>query len=146
MGNLQPHSLLTVVQILQLSIAPVVLISGVGLIILSQANRMISLLNRTRQLTTDYKQHGDPHLKAQIDLLYERARTIRISLIALLSCILIDALVMLVIFISRTFDIDHGASIIILFALSILSLIVGLIAFIVDVNKNLKAVKIELDS
>ena len=139
-------TLTMVIQILQISIAPVVLISGVGLIILSQTNRMAHLTNRIRQMRAEAKRGDALKLQQQIGLLYRRAKINRLSIISLLLCIFFDALVIFDIFISKIFAIENGLVTTILFTVSLIFLIFGLIAFIVDVNYNLIALKIEIES
>ncbi|MCA9412535.1 MAG: DUF2721 domain-containing protein [Candidatus Omnitrophica bacterium] len=138
-----PYSHDTAVQILQLAIAPVVLISGVGLVILSQTNRMAHVIDRIRHLIAAPNQ--TPASRKQIQLLYARARMIRISIISLILCIFFDALVILEIFIWEIFGLKNGSWATSLFFASILSLIVGIFTFLLDVNGNLRAVKIEID-
>lgn len=139
-------NLTTATQILQVSIAPVVLISGVGLIILSQTNRMAHLTNRIRQMRAEAKRNPEPDLHRQISLLYQRAKLLRASIIALLLCIFFDALVIFDVFISKIFAIENGVITTALFSSSLIFLIIGLFAFIIDVNRNLSALKIEIES
>lgn len=133
----------TAIQILQHAIAPVVLISGVGLVLLSQTNRMAHVIDRIRHLIA--LSHHTPGSEKQIQLLYARARMIRISIISLILCIFFDALVILEIFLWEIFGMKGGSWATTLFFASILSLIVGIFAFLLDVNGNLRAVKIEID-
>ena len=139
-------NLTTVTQILQVSIAPVVLISGVGLIILSQTNRMAHLTNRIRQMRAEAKRNPEPDLHRQISLLYQRAKLLRASIIALLLCIFFDALVIFDVFISKIVAIENGVITTALFSSSLIFLMIGLFTFIMDVNRNLSALKIEIES
>lgn len=132
-----------IVEILQLSIAPVVLISGVGLIILSQTNRMANIISRIRWLKKEIKQ--DEKYREQALLLYRRSSVIRISLIALILCIFFDSVVILIIFIGALSAYNPDLLIIIFFSLSLVSLIIGLAAFLYDVNLNLQAIEKEVD-
>jgi hypothetical protein len=134
-----------VVQILQVSIAPVVLISGVGLIILSQTNRMAHVTGRVRQLVQEWEKERDPRVRRQIDLLYQRARTLRVYIACLVGCILADAAVILDVFLSRLLGLDTAVFAVLLFVLALVLLVAGLIAFLVDVNQNLRALQIEIE-
>jgi hypothetical protein len=141
-----PHySLTSVLEILQIAIAPVVLISGVGLIILSQTNRMAHVISRIRTLLAIREVEKTEERERQIALLYERARMIRVSIISFILCIFFDALVILEIFISKILGMTSGILTTALFILSLLCLIAGIFTFLLDVNQNLRAVKIEID-
>ncbi len=130
-------------QILSVAITPVILISGVGLVLLSQTNRMAHVIDRIRHLIGS--PHPTPSSRKQVVLLYARARTIRISIISLILCMFFDALVILEIFLWEIFGLSDGRWLTAFFFGSILSLIVGIFAFLLDVNNNLRAVKIEID-
>lgn len=132
-----------IISILQLSIGPVVLISGVGLIILTQTNRMANITSRIRWI----KKEGEPsqQSRAQILLLYKRSRVVRFSLIALILCIFFDSLVILALFAAALLGVNWIFLVISLFTLSLFSLITGLGLFLFDVNLNLRAIQIEVE-
>ncbi len=135
-----------VVQILQVAIAPVVWVSGIGLLILSQTNRMAHIMDRIRHLQAEFETKDDEQSRKQVHLLFNRAKIVRVSLIALLISILFDVLVMINLFLFKAYGIDDGTSVIVLFSCSLLALIVGLIAYIIEVNKNLNALSIEVNA
>lgn len=143
---MEEYNLTTVIRILQVSIAPVVLISGVGLIILSQTNRMAQIITRIRQLIASDDPANSCQHDRQIQLLYNRSKMVRISIISLLICIFFDALVIIDIFASSILGFENGMPATVLFSISLLFLIIGLAAFIIDVNMNLRAVRVEIDN
>ena len=132
-----------IISILQLSIGPVVLISGVGLIILSQTNRMTNITSRIRWIKKEVEPNQQS--RAQILLLYRRSRVVRFSLIALILCIFLDSLVILALFAAALLGVNWVYLVISLFTLSLISLIIGLASFLFDVNLNLKAIQIEVE-
>jgi|AntRauTorckE6833_2_1112554.scaffolds.fasta_scaffold34302_2 hypothetical protein len=132
-----------IISILQLSIGPVVLISGVGLIILSQTNRMTNITSRIRWIKKEVEPNQQS--RAQILLLYRRSRVVRFSLIALILCIFLDSLVILALFAAALLGVNWVYLVISLFTLSLISLIIGLGSFLFDVNLNLKAIQIEVE-
>ena len=79
-------------------------------------------------------------------MLFSRAKIVRVSLIALLISVIFDALIMINLFVFKAYGIDDGTSVIVLFSCSLLSLIVGLMAYIIEVNKNLNALSIEVNA
>jgi hypothetical protein len=137
-------SINNIIQILQLSIVPTVLISGVGLLILTLNNRMAHLLDRIRKLIEDYRVSDDVMLKTQIDLLYRRGKILRKSVFCLVTSIFIDVLVILSVFSIKLFALNGGELIVVLFILSMISFVLGLCYFIYDVNLNLRALKVEM--
>ena len=71
------------VPILQLAIGPVILISGIGLLLLTLTNRFGRLLDRARLLSRDRAGSGQDAegASAQIDILHRRAAILRLSII-----------------------------------------------------------------
>lgn len=135
------------VPVLQIAIAPVILISGVGLFLLSLTNRFGRALDRTREI--HHKLLGaipsDHHrLSSQVDILYRRARMIQFSIIMAAVSALCAALLILTLFLAALLKWEASAVITLIFIGCLLSLIVSLIAFILDIRLALKALKLEL--
>lgn len=92
-----------VVQILTASIAPVIVISGVGLLLLSITNRYGRAIDRARLLARELGE-SDPesarrrHLADQLRLTSERARILRSSMIYASSSIFFVSLTILSLF------------------------------------------------
>lgn len=131
-----------IVEILQLSVAPVVLISGVGLILLSQTNKMTHVINRIRYLND--MSGKDQQRKAQVLMLYRRAGILRMSVIFSILSLFFDALLIPGIFLTQLLNTGSSAIIIICFILSIVFLIAALFFYLLDVNHNLRALYIEV--
>ncbi|MDD5571883.1 MAG: DUF2721 domain-containing protein [Bacteroidales bacterium] len=140
------NSINDVIQILQIAIAPTVLISGVGLLILSLNTRGSLILDRIRSMINEYSVNKKTYIKAEIDLLYKRAKIIRLSIFNLVMSIIINVLVIISIFFIKLLSIENGMIIPILFVVSIVFLFIGLIAFMHDINMNLKAMRIEMQN
>src|SRR5439155_15646956 len=79
------------------AIGPVILISGVGLLLLTMTNRLGRAIDRARQLKAELsKRTGKEHeqVMAQVTIIYQRAKTIRLSIgLASLSALLAAALI-----------------------------------------------------
>ena len=75
------------IQLLQSSISPIVLISGVGLLLLSQTNRLGRVIDRTRALIKEIETNPDvkEKISVQVNILYKRARILRFSISAIYS-------------------------------------------------------------
>lgn len=145
---MQPPSLVQLVPILQLSIAPVILISGVGLLLLTLTNRFGRLLDRSRQLNQQLNGVPPPHepgpLRVQIDILLRRAAILRLSITLGAVTVLLAAILMLLLFISSLFQLEMGGPIVAVFSAAMLALIGSMVAFIRDMNMALTAVRLEV--
>ena len=131
--------------VLQASISPVALISGVGLLILSQTNRLSHVMDRLRQLMERRKaSEPDVRLEKQIAVPHSRAGTLKGAVTAAVTCVLLASALVLLLFTLAVFDMHMELLNIALFALSMLSLIVSLVLFIFDLDQSLHAVEEEL--
>ncbi|WP_345993482.1 DUF2721 domain-containing protein [Sulfurimonas sp. HSL-1716] len=135
------------VSTLQLSIGPVILISGVGLIILSLTNRFGRIIDRTRQLSVEYRSASGADLHrilSELKILTIRAKVIRGSNFMAVLSVLFVSFIIIGLFWSALFKINIGYLIVALFIASIISLIWALFLFIYDLELSLKALWIEL--
>ena len=137
------------IPILQVSIGPVILISGVGLILLSMTNRFGRILDRSRQLTSELRSAGDGqgHASAaeQISILYRRARMVRVAIFLAAISVLLAALLIILLFLTALFRYDSAILVITLFIVCMTSLIISLILFLKDINLSLSAFSLEVD-
>jgi len=132
---------------LQLAIGPVILISGIGLILLSITNRYGRLLDRARRLTGDL--HGASeadHIRliAQLRILSSRAVLVRASITFAALSILLAAILIISLFLGALLQLEIVAIIIGIFVLGMLSLIFSLLFFLSDINLSLKALWLEI--
>jgi len=137
------------VPVLQVAIGPVILISGVGLLLLTLSNRFGRAVDRSRLLAREMRQAEAPErfrLSKQVEILYRRARLIRLSITLVVVSVLLSALLIIVLFSTALLHLEVGLLIIALFIASLISLIVGLAAFIQEIHLSLKALKVELFS
>ncbi len=132
---------------LQLSISPVILISGVGLILLSLTNRFGRTVDRTRQLSVEYRSSSGTdkeRILSELKILSVRAKVIRSSnFLAVLSVLFVSILI-IGLFVSALYHLTITHLLVTLFILSIISLILSLFLFIYDLELSLKALWIEL--
>ncbi len=135
------------VQILQLSIAPMILISGVGMVMLSMSNRFGRLIDRSRQLTQSLRgASGDERdrMLAQLRILWLRAKIVRTGIALANVSALLAALLIINLFLGALFDLRIANVIVTLFVFCLLCLISALILFIADINLSLRALGLEL--
>jgi len=134
------------VPILQLAIGPVILISGVGLLLLTLTNRFGRMLDRSRQLNHERAESPAEAagLRAQIDILHRRAGILRLAVILGSVTVLLVAVLILVLFVTALLKIEAGWLIVTLFCVSQVSLIGSMLAFIREMNLALAAFRLEL--
>ena len=134
-------------QILQSSVSPVIVISSVGLILLSMTNRYGRVIDRARSLGATIDRVPAPeaeNIKRQIFLLYKRCRQLQLACSLASLSILFVSLTVVFLFIIQLFKVEIESLVMLSFILSLLSLITALILFIQDVAASLKALKLEL--
>lgn len=132
---------------LQLAIGPVILISAVGLLILTLNNRMAHSVDRARTLARERATvSGDTleKINGQIDIIYQRARIIRTAMILIIGSALASSILIISLFLSVLFSLDIAWLYGVAFILALGSLIGGLLFFIKDVNNGLEALRIDI--
>jgi hypothetical protein len=134
--------------ILQSSIGPVILISGVGLLLLTLTNRFGRMLDRTRQLNQELlagpaATKVEP-LRTQISILLRRAGILRLSITLGAITVLLAAVLMLLLFLAAWLHLELSGLIALVFCVALLSLIGSMLAFIRDMNLAMKAVRLEV--
>lgn len=136
------------VPILQLSIGPVILISGVGLLLLTLTNRFGRMVDRARTLKHEQAQPTEAaaagRRQAQIDILQRRAWILRLSILLGAVTVLLVSVLILVLFLSALLKLESAFLIVAIFSLALIALIGSMLAFIRDVNLSLVAVRLEL--
>jgi len=146
MSSIRVVPLHQLVPILQLAIGPVILISGVGLLLLTLTNRFGRLLDRARLL--HHERLAMPEdaaaISAQIEILHRRAAILRRSVTLAAVTVLLVAILILVLFVAALLALEAGWLIVVLFCASQISLIGSMLAFIRDMNLALAAVRLEI--
>jgi hypothetical protein len=136
-----------IIPVLQVAIGPVILISGVGLLLLTMTNRLGRAIDRARLLKAELSRRTDEERAqalAQVSILYRRARVVRLSItLAALSALLAAALV-IALFFTALLHSESGLLVSIIFIACMGSLFASLVAFICDINLSLHALKLEL--
>ena len=143
----------TVIQligILSASIAPVIVISGVGLLLLSMTNRYSRVLERARDFIKDLDATQDDArrnlLVEQIRIIYRRARILRLAIILGSTSILFVAVTVLSLFAGQVFRVRVDYVSVPCFGLCLLSLLGSLYFFIKDVTISLTALELEIEA
>ena len=137
------------VPVLQTAIGPVILISGVGLLLLTMTNRLGRAIDRARILVgtlPDATEIRRVKIAAQLQILWRRARLIRLAIALVSVSALAAAILIIVLFLTALWQIETSWIIVILFIVCMLCLIGSLALFIHDINQSLAALKLELEA
>ncbi len=140
-------SLDELIPVLQVAIGPVILISGIGLLLLSMTNRYGRTIDRARQLSRlRQAAEAEPRarIEAQIAIISRRAHLIRRSIFLAATSVLFASILIIVLFISALLRVDVAWAIALMFIACMASFIGALVTFIQDVNQSLVALKLEL--
>jgi hypothetical protein len=132
---------------LQVAIGPVVLVSGIGLLILSMTNRLGRVIDRGRTLArelTELPPEGQARIEAQLHILVRRAEYLRRAITAASISVLLAALLIITLFITAVLRLEEAWLIGALFISSLCALIISLIAFLRDLNESLLAFKLDI--
>ena len=142
-------SLQHIIPQLQVAIGPVILISGIGLLLLTMTNRLGRAIDRARQLAHELAgRTGESRIQtlAQVTILYRRAQTIRWSIMLAVTSALLALGLVITLFVSAFLNWDEGLLISVIFIVCMVSLFASLIAFMCDINLSLHALRLEIKS
>lgn len=134
--------------IIQAAVTPVILISGMGLLLLTMTNRMGRIMDRTRAYAAQFGQ-ADPNKRQYLEQMFEstwrRAKIVRLALTFATSSMLMSAGLVIVIFLGVVLGRDFSGLMLTLFMGAILLLIAALAAFLRDVFVSLSALHVEVE-
>jgi hypothetical protein len=136
------------IPVLQIAIAPVILISGVGLLLLTLTNRFGRATDRTRQILREMREAGATErqrLADQAKILCRRARLIQISIVMGALSALFAAVLILALFLAASLKWESSILISLFFIACLVSLLLSLVTFIMDIRLSLQALKLEID-
>jgi hypothetical protein len=135
------------IPVLEMAIGPVILISGVGLLLLTLTNRFGRILDRARALATELRAMPDvdrARVAGQITMLYHRARLTRASItLAVLGALLASVLI-IALFCAALLQVELGLLISLLFVGCMGLVSASLVVFLWDMHLSLRALKLEL--
>jgi hypothetical protein len=142
-----PDSLSQLIPDIQAAIGPVILISGVGLLLLTMTNRYGRIIDRCRHLAAEAPAaHGADRAKklTQLTILSRRLRIMRSSIFLATLCVLFVSLLIIVLFLASMLRTQATWLVVSFFVAALICLILSLIAFMRDIHISLVAVELEL--
>lgn len=132
---------------IQLAVAPVILISGVGLVLLSMTNRLGRVIDRSRYLCDALHRAAGAERDrtiAQLRILSRRAHVIRLAIALATASILLASVLVVGIFLSALFQWETAVLISVLFISCLAALVASVVVFLHDINLSLDAVEVEV--
>ena len=137
------------IRVLQTSVSPAVLISGVGLLVLSLTNRF-SLISERARSQIALRREADPSHWGSMDrlirLLFRRSRTLLLSTTLALVSVLLAALLIMTLFIHYLWNINLNILVAVMFVCSMVSLVSSLLLFVWDMMFALQVLREDLRS
>ncbi len=141
---MNPVNLLAVIQA---AIAPVVLISGVGLLLLTLSARLGRIVDRTRLVAAEL--HAAPAgersgLEHQLSVLRHRARLIRLSLTLSASAVALVGVVMTLLFLGLVFGWNVTLVCTLLFVAALTCVVIAMFVFVRELSESLVALELSI--
>lgn len=135
------------IPVIQTSVGPVILISGIGLLLLSMTNRLGRIIDRSRLLVEALPRVAaaeQKHLTAQLSVLYQRAKLIRLVIILSTTSVLLAGLLVISLFFAALLQLESAFFVVLCFILCMAALIASLLLFLVELQMSLHALRLEL--
>jgi hypothetical protein len=123
----------TVAEVIQLSVAPVFLLSGTGIFLTVLTNRLARVVERARSLEAASSSADWPLRQGELLVLVRRARLMNRAITLCTVCALLVSFVVVALFVDALAALDLSPLIVILFVTSMLSLIGALLCFLREV-------------
>jgi sterol desaturase/sphingolipid hydroxylase (fatty acid hydroxylase superfamily) len=133
--------------ILQMAIAPTTLVSGVGLLLLCMSQRFATVVERARSIALSASVpagSGRADARRQLYVLSQRARFLRGCVGTAAGSVLLAVLLMVVLVMGSVANVDVAPAAVGLLIACLLTLLLSLGLFLLDVNLSLNALWIEL--
>jgi len=140
-------SLHELIPILQVAIGPVILFSGIGLLLLCMTNRLARVNDRTRHLLLALRSTSEAELEllhSQLHIFSKRALLVRLSIILAASSALLAAVLVITLFLAAILRWEAVVLVVIQFICCMGFLIGSLVVFLRDINLSLVSIKLEL--
>jgi Na+/melibiose symporter-like transporter len=130
-------SITSVAHVIQLAVAPVFLLTGVGAILAVLINRLARVVDRFRVLERLLPATGNDEravLETEMAILSRRARLIHWAISLCTVCALLICIVIATLFVGSVMGVDLSGTIAVLFITAMLALIAGLLCFLREIT------------
>lgn len=144
---MQAEGISTVAHVIQLAVAPVFLLTGVGAILAVLINRLARVVDRFRTLEHTLSGAEDDKLapgQTEMLILTRRARLIHWAISLCTICALFVCVVIATLFIGSMIGVDLSGTISLLFVAAMLTLIAGLFSFLREITLATSSIHVSL--
>lgn len=135
-----------VVSYIQLAVAPVFLLTGVGSMLAVLTSRLARIIDRARAMEDRYKASADSELRrrlhADLKVLSQRSRLVSRAIGFCTACSLFVSLVIAILFVQSLFDVYLHGLVPVLFIVAMGAFIVGLLLFLREIHIATSALRI----
>jgi hypothetical protein len=138
----------TVAQLIQLSIAPVFLLAGIGAILNVLAQRLARVVDRARHLEAEFASFDEvarSKAAAELCILDRRMKVVNHAISACTASALFVCLVVAILFVADLAEFAFATPIALLFILTMLLLIVGLVLFLYEIRLAMRSLRVRRD-
>lgn len=130
---------------IELAVAPVFLLSGIGVFLGVLTNRLARIVDRARRVGESLRQAGNgapEEAREQLNVAARRSRFINVSITLSTVAALLVALVVALLFASTFVPINLAGSVAVLFVLAMIALVGALLSFLLEVRVAIAALRI----
>ena len=128
--------------VIQLSIAPVFLLTGVATKLTVLMNRLARIIDRTRDLKIELRKGPDPECSEELEVLYLRWRLINYAITSSTGCGLLICVVIACLFLGDTTNLPLDRYIAGMFVLAMVALISSFIFLLREVTVSFRYMRI----
>jgi MFS family permease len=135
----------SIAQTIQLAIAPVFLLAGIGAILNVLAGRLARVVDRSRVLETLHgSSEGEEHRRYVLELriVDRRMRLANAAIALMVASAIVVCLLVALLFVTQLAGLAFRVAVAIAFVLSMALLIAGLILFLIEINVALRGLKV----
>jgi hypothetical protein len=130
--------------VIQLSVAPVFLLSGIGALLSVLSNRVGRIVDRCLQIEERHAHLGEypPESLGEIDRLSRRVRLANWAISLCTTCALLICTMIVILFSGAFLNLDVSSSVALLFIAAMTTLIGGLLCFLREVHLAIASLKL----
>jgi len=139
----------TIAHQIQLAVAPVFLLAGIGSILNVMAGRLARVVERARSLEREFASFDEEARRlatAELRILDRRMSVVNVALSACTAAALLVCVLVAMLFVADLADVAFGRPVAWLFVTAMLLLILGLILFLWEVRLAMHALRVRRES
>lgn len=142
---MDPIPVATIAHLIQLAIAPVFLLAGIGAILNVLAQRLARVVDRARKLEEEFCGYDEAQRNraaAELCLLDRRMRVVNHAIRACTASALFTCLLVAILFVADLSDFPFSQPIALLFIVAMLTLIAGLVLFLHEISLAMRSLSV----